>query len=150
MRTKQVGEEIRALTGLRGIAAIYVMIFHFVPLVSFSGLEMTFIGHGYLAVDLFFVLSGFVMALNYGRMFEARWTARTYMTFLGRRIARVYPLYLVATVCGCGLVSTGYLEGFDTTPIVKTFVFNVLMVQSWGFAGSFDAPAWSISAEFAA
>jgi peptidoglycan/LPS O-acetylase OafA/YrhL len=63
---------------------------------DFFGIEMsnlltTLIAHGYLAVDLFFVLSGFVMALNYGSLFETRMSFLAYRRFLGRRIARIYP-----------------------------------------------------------
>ncbi len=145
----QAGQEIRALTGLRGIAAIYVMVFHYVLGLPFSDPATTFVAHGYLGVDLFFVLSGFVMALNYGPPFETGWSARAYVRFLGRRIARIYPLYFAATVCGCVLVSLGYL-GSSHSSILATLVLNLLMVQSWGLGASFDAAAWSISAEWAA
>ena len=53
MRT---GQEIKALTGLRGVAAIYVMIFHYYSGLPLSNPGTTLISHGYLAVDLFFVL----------------------------------------------------------------------------------------------
>ena len=125
------------------------MIFHYVLGLPFSNPVTTFIGHGYLGVDLFFVLSGFVMALNYGRMFEAGLSAPAYVEFLGRRIARVYPLYLVATVCGLFLVVMGCLQAPHSS-IAITFLINLLMIQSWGLTESLDAPAWSISAEWAA
>jgi peptidoglycan/LPS O-acetylase OafA/YrhL len=60
--------EIRALTGLRGLAAIFVVVFHEAGNFSGDGPAATFLRHGYNAVDLFFVLSGFVMALTYGEM----------------------------------------------------------------------------------
>jgi peptidoglycan/LPS O-acetylase OafA/YrhL len=49
---------------------------------------------GYLAVDLFFCLSGFVLAYNYGERFRLHWSLRSYADFLWRRIARLFPLYL--------------------------------------------------------
>src|SRR5947209_6333252 len=62
-------KEIKTLTGLRGVAATVVMLYHF----SYSEQMNSFlIGRGYLAVDLFFVLSGFVMALSYGHLFAGR------------------------------------------------------------------------------
>jgi peptidoglycan/LPS O-acetylase OafA/YrhL len=57
--------EIRPLTGFRGVAALYVVSYHHRLGVPFSNPLTTFLAHGYLAVDLFFVLSGFVMALTY-------------------------------------------------------------------------------------
>jgi peptidoglycan/LPS O-acetylase OafA/YrhL len=61
--------EIKPLTGLRGVAATVVMLYHF----FYSDLaHASFFGRGYLAVDLSFVLSGFVMALSYGHLFAGR------------------------------------------------------------------------------
>jgi peptidoglycan/LPS O-acetylase OafA/YrhL len=143
-------KEIRSLTGLRGVAAVYVMLFHF-----FIGLRLLnpftiFLGHGYLAVDLFFELSGFVMALNYSTMFSSGWSQDAYLKFLGRRIARVYPLYLLCTACALPLVLLGWLEFPRTSSPVVSFLLNLVMVQSWGYGVSLDSPAWSISAEWAA
>ena len=83
--------EIRALTGLRGIASLYVVLFHYFQPLPLVGYLRTLLGHGYLAVDLFFVLSGFVMALNYGSRFAAGAHWPEYRLFLCRRFARVYP-----------------------------------------------------------
>ncbi len=145
----RAGREIGALTGLRGVAALYVVLFHFFPGVQFTGVA-TFVGHGYLAVDLFFVLSGFVMALNYGEMFAGGWSEQAYTKFLGRRIARVYPLYIVATTCACGLIATGILAMPHVQVRPVDFLLNALMIQTWGLGPSLDSPAWSISAEWAA
>ena len=57
--------EVRALTGLRGVAALYVVLHHFFSPYSSTNLPQSLLAHGYLAVDLFFTLSGFVMALNF-------------------------------------------------------------------------------------
>jgi len=118
-----------------------------------SGPFRTFTAHGYLAVDLFFVLSGFVMAMNYRHMFAAGWGLAAYLKFLGRRIARVYPLYLVCTVCGCLFALQQAHTGWrGSGTLYKTLLLNLSMVQVWGFSWgtSFDAPAWSISAEWGA
>ncbi len=142
--------EIRSLTGLRGVAALYVLLFHYFPLTLPASPFKRALSHGYLAVDLFFVLSGFVMALNYRHLFAAGWTKAAYATFLGRRIARIYPLYLVATLVGFGLVCLHALPFAPTMPRPAALFFNLFMVQSWGLTPSFDSPAWSISAEWAA
>jgi peptidoglycan/LPS O-acetylase OafA/YrhL len=141
---------IKSLTGLRGVAAVYVVAFHYSIGLPFSNPFTTFLAHGYLAVDLFFVLSGFVMALNYGHMFVSGWSAAAYRRFLGRRIARVYPLYLAGTIAACFLVLAGCLEAPRSAPIGLALALNVIMVQAWGFVESLDGPGWSISAEWAA
>jgi len=157
--------EIKPFTGLRGVAAIYVMMFHYFLSQKPNNPATTFLVHGYLGVDLFFALSGFVMALNYRHMFAQTWSMSGYFRFLGRRIARVYPLYLVGTIVGFILVITGLLQG----PGMKTFIWlhppalrplispliqNIFMVQQWApnvhTGASFDPPGWSISAEWAA
>jgi peptidoglycan/LPS O-acetylase OafA/YrhL len=142
--------EIRSLTGLRGVAAVYVVFFHY-----FDGLKSRnplaiFLNHGYLAVDLFFVLSGFVMTLNYRLLFRDQLSVKAYFVFLGRRIARVYPLYLAGTIAGFLLVLAHQLEGPRPGELLKTALLNLGMLQCWVGAGSLDAPGWSISAEWAA
>lgn len=134
--------EIRSLTGLRGLAACYVVLYHFgADHASLGSKLKTFIGHGYTAVDLFFVLSGFVMALTYARSFAAGFGVQPYLSFLTKRIARVWPLYMVVTIVTVALAGgTG----------VEVFLVNLVMVQSWGISPSIVVPAWSISTEWGA
>lgn len=146
----QVGREIKSLTGLRGVAALYVMAFHYWIGLAFSNPATTFLAHGYLAVDLFFTLSGFVMALNYSHMFAKSWTRTAYREFLGRRIARVYPLYCAATLAAFLLILAGLLDAQGALPLGALLALNLLMVQAWGLVTSLDGPSWSISAEWAA
>src|SRR5664279_1371501 len=90
------------------------------------------------------------MALNYGQMFENGWSKAAYLKFLGRRVARIYPLYFVGTAVGFLLVVmhwSGYESG---APLGLALCFNLIMVQAWGLVQSFDVPGWSISAEWAA
>jgi len=145
-----VDSEIKSLTGLRGIAALYVAIYHFYP-VTGNGPIPTFFRHGYLAVDLFFVLSGFVMALNYGSMFRDGFSGRAYRIFLIRRISRVYPLYLFISIClAAGLLLSGAVPISNAFSAFVIVAANVLMIQSWGIAPSIVSSAWSISTEWAA
>lgn len=142
--------EIRSLTGLRGLAALYVMIYHYsAGVVPSHGVINNLRAHGYLSVDLFFALSGFVMAMMYAGEFLERTTWRSYFSFLGRRVARVYPLYALATLVAAALGALGWLE-YHSQKLAVDLPLNLLMVQSWFSRESLDMPAWSISAEWAA
>ena len=132
--------EIRPLTGLRGVAACFVMLYHFTP--DAAG---AFLRHGYIAVDLFFMLSGFVMALTYGGEFQFGFSPGVYARFLGKRLGRVYPLYL-ATL----LVCIALLWGEGRLPSGWVLGSNLALIQGWGFADSLNSPGWSISTELAA
>ena len=140
---------MKALTGLRGIAAVYVMMFHFFEGQPLSNPATSVLAHGYLAVDLFFILSGFVMALNYEGMFRYGSSGSAYLRFLGRRIARVYPLYTAMTLLACALMGLSLLNTPAIDSMPAALGLNLLMVQSWGLTASLDGPAWSISAEWA-
>lgn len=152
---KSSTSEIKSLTGLRGFAALYVVTYHFFIGQAGSNPLTTFLTHGYLAVDLFFVLSGFVMALNYSHMFASGWSRASYLKFLGRRMARIYPLYLVATLAAFLFVVAGWLDYPvnhypQSAPLGVALLLNISLVQDWGFVQSIDEPGWSISAEMAA
>ncbi len=144
--------EIRALTGLRGVAAGLVMLYHARPASDVVPVEQAF-RHGYLLVDLFFVLSGFVIALGHRDMAAGfSWTASR--DFLGRRLARIYPLYIASTVLCLAVFAARFLRGFEDQlwqpPLLLAEAANALMIQSWGLAGSFNGAAWSISTEWMA
>lgn len=140
--------EIRSLTGLRGVAALFVVVFHADIVDHRFGYLNEFVQHGYLSVDLFFVLSGYVMALTYRSLFAIRFTWTAYADFLARRLARIYPLYLISSVfAACLLVVTFDPSATITVPVVLA---NAAMVQSWGFGPSLNGPTWSLSAEWAA
>jgi peptidoglycan/LPS O-acetylase OafA/YrhL len=129
---------------LRGIAALSVVTMHFDKELGYSLLP-----HSYLAVDFFFVLSGFVLAHAY----EQR--LLSYMTgfqFLRIRLIRLYPLYLIGTVIGiAAIMSTGGL-GFSTkeTLLQVTFALAFLPDPRQGRIYPFDGPAWSLFFELAA
>ena len=145
--SKNSVSEVRALTGLRGVAALYVVFFHYFSPLRLTSPIMCIIGHGYLAVDLFFVLSGFVMALNYAGLFSQGIRASGVRIFLSRRVARIYPLYLLTLLIATGLVVIGHLD-FSGGSLARTFWPNLLMVQNWGNWESIETPAWSISTEW--
>ncbi len=142
--------EIRSLTGLRGIAACWVMIGHYgLDRWSNYGLIRTFGSHSYIAVDLFMVLSGFVLAMTYeGRFVPLAWT-REYGRFLQHRLTRIFPLYALTTAA-C-LLFLWIDEGLNNCDHCALAVAaNSLMVQGWWWPiDSFNGPAWSISVEWA-
>ena len=150
--------ELRALTGLRGVAALLVVCFH---LISFSLTNPTLraaFHHGYIWVDAFFVLSGFVMALAY-KVHAGPGLIRRHLHFLGRRLARIYPLYIVTALIALAVVQSGgsWLSDFRFARPGQTLAANILLAQNFGwlaFAGhiawatSLNMASWSISTEW--
>lgn len=142
--------EIRCFTGLRGCAALLVMLYHFALNMPAGTVPMAaFLHNGYLWVDLFFVLSGFVMAYSQAALFEQGYRCRAHLAFLMSRLARIYPLY--ALVC---LESAALLlwrnDHIEVASFVRTFLLNVTLLQGWGMAPSLEGAAWSISTEWGA
>lgn len=143
------------LTGVRGIAALWVVLFHAHELAEVPfGLPAreTVVGvrSGYLGVDLFFLLSGFVLTLNY--LPRLRGSGREGLfAFVRGRITRILPLQW-ATLLAM-LLLTIWLPGYwGPGPFSGTaFVASLLLVQSWaGMALAWNNPAWSLSAEWLA
>lgn len=141
--------EIKALTGIRGLAAFAVMMLHFNLQNFLPEFFHTAVNHGYLAVDLFFILSGFIMTLSYARFFENAPTFKTYKYFLLLRIARVFPLYFICV--GITIIGFYLVPAWDHHEIAITahdIARNLTMTQSWGGSRSYLTPSWSISTEF--
>src|SRR6187402_3617673 len=92
LKTKQ---HFEILDGLRGVAAIAVVTFHFMEW-AISDYSKNFIGHGFLAVDFFFCLSGFVIAYAY----DDRMKQLKPGPFLIRRLIRLHPLVVIGSVLG--------------------------------------------------
>lgn len=158
--------EIRALSGLRIVAALWVVLFHFRPMLaeaapSASRALAPVLNAGAQGVDLFFILSGFVLTWNYlDRMGDA-WSTRETLRFLWLRLARVWPVYLVTMhLAAAWIVFTLYVGHVPPEPPVvdslnaTSWVRQVLLMQLWFqpyFDGSsWNGPAWSISAEWLA
>ena len=158
--------EIKALSGLRIVAAVWVVLFHFRPLLEqaapgFRSALAPILNCGAQGVDLFFMLSGFVLTWNYLERMGESWSWRATVRFLWLRLARVWPVYLVTMhLAALWIVFTLHvghippepwvLDGFNAVGYVR----QVLMIQLWFvpfFDGSsWDGPAWSISAEWLA
>jgi peptidoglycan/LPS O-acetylase OafA/YrhL len=150
--------EIRQLTGVRIIASMWVVVFHFqreifglVP--EIAGLS-PFVNAGYLAVDLFFVLSGFILSYQYLDKFASKATW-DYPGFLWKRLARIYPVHAVVLVGLAALMIAKHAVGAPTvSPDVfgpPTFLMDLFLVRSWlGVIDAWNGPAWSLSAEWLA
>jgi len=143
--------EIRALTGLRGIAALYVVLFHANGLHAFPTEVRPFVHHGYIAVDLFFLLSGFVMALTYADLFRDGFSLTNFRKFLLLRLARIYPLYILVTLVTAVMITTVLADTyrFDDN-VLRALPYNLTMTHVWGLAYAIVPPSWSISTEWAA
>lgn len=156
--------EIKALTGLRIIAAVWVVLFHFRPLLHLASPTLSdalapVLDRGAQGVDLFFILSGFVLTWNYLERMGEAFSARATVHFLWLRLARVWPIYLVtmhlALLWVIFTLHVGHVPTEDLSSITAiSYVRQVLLVQLWFepfFDGSsWDGPAWSISAEWLA
>jgi peptidoglycan/LPS O-acetylase OafA/YrhL len=144
------------LTPLRGLAAILVAVFHFEMTIGRfvpAGTTM-FFEKSYLMVDLFFVLSGFIMLHVYGRAFDGVLQRGQLRHFLVARFARTYPLHLFTLLLLVLMVR--YLTNWGNPPIVleqpRDILPNVFLLQSFGVCHiyNWNIPSWSISAEWGA
>lgn len=145
----QVTKDIRALTSLRFFAAMWVVLFHFWP--NLSGTMPALVGKGYLGVELFFTLSGFILSHVY--LDSVGDGGFRYFGFLWARLARVYPLHL-ATLAGVGIMALAAQaagRAIDANILSwPSLPANLLMVHAWGLApaAGWNHPSWSISAEW--
>ena len=145
------------LDGLRGVAAVLVVLFHLLETYS-GGQAHQIINHGYLAVDFFFVLSGFVI----GYAYDDRWDKMTTWGFFKRRLVRLQPMVIMGTIVGACFYLFGQGDGFPLIGNVEgwkvflAFVMGCLMIpcgvgmdiRGWGEMNSFNGPNWSLTWEY--
>jgi len=148
---------LNRLTGIRAVAAVFVVFFHFgdsfVTIFPWFGFLRPLYKSGDMGVDLFFLLSGFILSLNYLDKFR-EFSKRNYFQFLGARLARIYPVHLFTLLLLTVFVlsarhldlktNVAHYSGF-------TWVTNVFLIQVWpGFNRglTWNFPSWSISAEW--
>ena len=143
-------ERFHVLDAFRGIFSFIVVFYHMREMNSSLFIQNNFVAHGYLFVDFFFVLSGFVIAYNY----DNRLTNYTQLTsFLNKRFFRLFPLHIAVLLLFVGyvffrqVIGNPATEGFD----LNTFFTTLFLVNSIKFpditAASWNMPSWSISAE---
>ncbi len=143
---------IDSLTSLRFFAAAWVLILHVSNIYALFGLNgAIFLRNGDYGVDLFFILSGFILSHVY--MGQAQSGKFHFVSFLLARIARIWPVHAVITALYlCTWAALNLLgAGQHAIPIGFTLA-NLLLVHSWGFYGlpGLNGPSWSVSAEFMA
>lgn len=165
VRANGTAPRLGYLDALRGVAALVVAaFFHYegfvppgsavdrgtFPLATILPFRLAY-SHGWLAVDLFFLLSGVVFAHTYARRVTDR--AVGGREFFLLRFSRLYPVHVLTLIVTAVLVHT-YHAKFGVFPFyafndVKHFVLNVLFLQSVGLEDgwSFNGPAWSLSVE---
>ncbi|HMG02835.1 MAG TPA: acyltransferase [Edaphobacter sp.] len=148
------------LDGLRGVAAMLVVIFHTFETYSFGNPFKQKLNHGYLAVDFFFLLSGFVVAYAY----DDRWGKMTQWEFYKRRLIRLQPMVIMGSIIGAALFY--FQSGPAFSPIAATPVWKMLLVMLVGFTlipllpsmdirgwqemHPLNGPAWSLFFEYVA
>jgi peptidoglycan/LPS O-acetylase OafA/YrhL len=143
--------EIKSHTAIRGIASLLVVVYHFREVLpeNLNPDRFTqFFARGYLWVDCFFMLSGFILCHVYGALhsFDRR-------QFFVARFARIYPLHLATLLFLANVFVVLPLVSHQRfAPDWCTFSLNLLDVHAWGLLSTFDwnYPSWSISVEFAA
>jgi peptidoglycan/LPS O-acetylase OafA/YrhL len=129
------------LDGLRGVAALMIVAFHLMETYS-TGPKDQIINHGYLAVDFFFVLSGFVI----GYAYDDRWDRMSTWNFIKRRLVRLHPMVIFGCVLGALLF---YFSGCEEFSLVdQTSVGMLLLVLLWcctivPLPGSMDIRGWA-------
>ena len=131
----------QALDGMRGIAAFCVILEHLSLNFPLGNYAPPF---AYLAVDMFFALSGFVLAYSYDQRFAAGMTTRTFML---QRARRLFPLYLVGTLCGLLTIPIIALRGL---PLVISSINSLFLLPGASKETLFplNSPAWSLFFEF--
>lgn len=147
------------LDGLRGVAALIVVAFHLFETYAASSAEQI-LNHGYLAVDFFFMLSGFVV----GYAYDDRWGVMTIRGFFKRRLTRLQPMVVVGTLVGAALF---YFTDAPAFPLVgRTPWWELLIVmllgclmiptppsmdiRGWSEINSLNGAQWSLMWEYIA
>jgi len=138
------------LTTLRGVSAIWVIVFHFQALLCQFVLpqQSLIIEKGYLMVDLFFIMSGFIICHVYQQSFQTGITIQNFKKFIVARFARIYPLHFFILMFMILLVALGH--GWNQIDDPKAIPANIFLLHSFGLNKIFtwNIPSWSISAEW--
>jgi peptidoglycan/LPS O-acetylase OafA/YrhL len=149
------------LDGLRGVAALLVVVFHLFEAYSGGKHERQIINHGYLAVDFFFVLSGFVVAYAY----DDRWSgAMGPIEFFKRRLIRLQPMVIAGSVVGAALWGLQHYSVFPVLARVPAWEVGLVMaigftmiplppmfdIRGWQESYPLNGPQWSLFYEYVA
>ena len=147
------------LDGLRGVAAMLVVAYHLFE-TYYEGKPDQPINHGYLAVDFFFALSGFVV----GYAYQDRWDRMTTWSFFKRRLIRLHPMVVFGTLFGALMF---YFGGSSAFPLINETPWYVVIgvmlwcmtiiplpssmdIRGWGETNPLNGPAWTLQWEYLA
>jgi peptidoglycan/LPS O-acetylase OafA/YrhL len=143
------------LDGLRGVAAVSIVVFHFLEFV-YLDYSKNFLGHGFLAVDFFFCLSGFVIGYAYDDRVEKIGVWK----FFKARLIRLHPLVMLGSILGLlGFLVDPFSDQYAHYTAGKLFLiflssiflipFPVMAERGFGLFG-FNTPSWSLFFEYVA
>ncbi|MBB6269740.1 peptidoglycan/LPS O-acetylase OafA/YrhL [Pedobacter cryoconitis] len=143
------------LDGLRGVAALAIVLFHFMEM-AYSDYTKNFIAHGFLAVDFFFCLSGFVI----GYAYDDRIGKMGIMAFFKSRLIRLHPLVILGSILGLLAFLYdpfgGHPELYGTGKTILIFLTSIFLIpfpviteRSFNLFG-ISAPSWSLFWEYIA
>ncbi len=165
MIPKTKPKEIVALSGARALPPLMIVLFHFSEGHHYSGIPAIDLAatRGYLWVEFFFVLSGFILTHVYGAQASALFTGRGFGAFLRARLIRLYPLHLFMLLALAGLVGAarllaaagGYRSIYDIAyhPDISItgFVASVFLVNAWNTLNTltWNGVSWFVSVELA-
>ncbi len=153
-------QHFEILDGLRGVAALVVLVFHVFEVFAGGDHKKLMFNHGYLAVDFFFLLSGFVIAHAY----DNRWNTMSLADFAKRRLIRLHPMIIIGMLVGAVLFYFAAAPMFpfiENTPIWTMLgmmligFFLIPVPISWDIRGwtemyPVNGPAWSLFYEYIA
>lgn len=157
--------EIGALAGARALPPLLLVLYHYHEGHGYQGLRLfdVFVAKGYLWVEFFFALSGFVLCHVYGARVRELFTRHGYGSFLKNRLARLYPVHLAmlavfvimmvglrALAAWGGYVSVFDAPGFHPHTGFVSFIGNLFLVQAWHMFPhlTWNWVAWFVSVEF--
>ena len=157
--------EIRALAGARALPPLLLVLYHYHEGHGYQHFRLfdVFIAKGYLWVEFFFALSGFVLFHVYGGRFREFWRGGAYVDFLKARLARLYPLHIAtlfimlamiivlnALASAGGYISIYNAPGYHPYATFWSFIGNLFLVQAWHLfpSLSWNGVSWFVSVEF--
>jgi peptidoglycan/LPS O-acetylase OafA/YrhL len=147
------------LDGLRGVAAMLVVCYHLFETYSKGPTEQV-LNHGYLAVDFFFVLSGFVI----GYAYDDRWDRMSMKNFFKRRLVRLHPMVIMGTIIGALFFYLGDCPQFRLIMQTPWWLMLLMMllgftmipaltkwdIRGWSETNPLNGPTWSLMWEYLA
>jgi peptidoglycan/LPS O-acetylase OafA/YrhL len=157
-------KEIQALSGIRALPPLILVLYHYCEGHGYRGVAWFDlpVGKGYLWVEFFFALSGFILTHVYGQRTGMFRTATGYWTFLKSRLSRLYPVHVFTLLTMLALMwalnvmaaAYGYVSIYHQPyPPINTgpsFVANLFLVQAWNLFPwlTWNGASWFVSVEF--